>query len=505
MKRNIRHLVLIGSALVLGNCTDLEVEEKDSVVVESSGTFTGVPAVSALTTSYADLRGQAGHENTYAIQEATTDEIFIPTRGTDWGDNGVWRDLATHQWSASHLFIRNAWNELNSNVYRTNQILHEATDKTDLQEAEAKFLRAWNMYLILDIWRQIPFREADEGPEVNPRVLTPAEAITFIEDDLLSALPVLPAVGPGGNTKAASKASANYLLAKLYLNKHVYLGTEVDNADMDKVIAAVEAIQADGFELYDDYFHIFAQDLDDTETIFWTDNNPGNRIWSTLHYASGSGTDNPGGGWNGFATTAEFYDLFEGDPNSNVEGGGQEERRGYVPNDGLGIGFLIGQQYSAEGEPLQARGNKPLIFTKEVPTLVGNSDVTGIRVLKYHPKDGGTWRTHFLLMRYADAHLMKAEAYLRKDNAATALDLVNELRAIRGASDLGALDEQTLLDERGRELYTEGWRRSDMIRFGAFNAIYGFNEKVDEHLAIMPIPDVAVASNPNLKQNPGYN
>jgi hypothetical protein len=108
-------------------------------------------------------------------------------------------------------------------------------------------------------------------------------------------------------------------------------------------------------------------------------------------------------------------------------------------------------------------------------------------------------------MRYADAHLMKAEAYLRKDNAATALDLVNELRAIRGASDLGALDEQTLLDERGRELYTEGWRRSDMIRFGAFNAIYGFNEKVDEHLAIMPIPDVAVASNPNLKQNPGYN
>jgi hypothetical protein len=506
MNINVKNYIIIGLTLTFTACSDLEVTEKDSVVTEVGGEFQGVPVISALTTAYADLRGQAAHENTYAIQEATTDELFIPTRGTDWGDNGVWRDLATHQWSPSHLFIRNAWNELNSNVYRTNQILHEATEKTALQEAEAKFLRAWNMFLILDIWRQVPFRDADEGPEVNPRVLTPEETIAFIEGDLTDALPVLPEVGPGGNLKAASKASANYLLAKLYLNKHVYVGSATAAAaDMDKVIAAVDEIKADGFDLYEGYFHIFAQELDDTETILWTDQNPGNRIWSTLHYSSGSGTDNPGGGWNGFATTAEFYDLFEGDATSNVEGGGQEERRGYVPNDGLGIGFLIGQQYSAEGEELDARGGKKLIFTKNVTSLVGNSDVTGIRVLKYHPKDGGTWRTHFLLMRYADAHLMKAEALLRKGSTAEALDLVNELRDIRGAADLGSLSEQSLLDERGRELYTEGWRRSDLIRFGAFNAEFGFNEKVDEHLAVMPIPDVAVASNPNLKQNPGYN
>ena len=69
-------------------------------------------------------------------------------------------------------------------------------------------------------------------------------------------------------------------------------------------------------------------------------------------------TPNQGGGWNGFSTLAEFYDLFEGDANENYVGSGQEERRGWVPdasnanntdNYGMGYGFLVGQQYSGTG------------------------------------------------------------------------------------------------------------------------------------------------------------
>lgn len=502
MRKNIKSWALV--ALTLSACTDLEVKEIDSVVVKKEGTFVGVPMPSSLQAAYANLRGQSGHENVYAIQEATTDELFIPTRGTDWGDNGVWRDLATHQWSPAHLFNRNAWNELNSNVYRLNLILDPRTTTNDLEKAEAKFLRAYNMYFIFDIWRQVPFRTADEDASVNPKVFTPQDAFDLIEQDLTEAIPDLPATAPSAETRFASQAAANYLLAKLYLNKHIYLGGAVQAADMQKVIDLVDEITDDGFELYNGYFDIFKPDVD-SETILWTDASVGNRIWSTLHYASGSGTDNPGGGWNGFATTAEFYDLFEGDPNLNTPGSGQEERRGAVALNGLGRGLLIGQQYAADGTELMARGGKKLAFTKSVPSLTGNSDITGIRVIKYHPNDGGSFRSHFILFRYADAYLMKAEALLRNSQAAAATTLVNDLRSIRGADPLaGTLTEQQLLDERGRELYTEGWRRSDLIRFGKYNQPYGFNDVTEDFRSLMPIPDLAVASNPNLKQNPGY-
>ena len=63
---------------------------------------------------------------------------------------------------------------------------------------------------------------------------------------------------------------------------------------------------------------------------------------------------------------------------------------------------------------------------------------------------------------------MKAEALLRKGNAAGALTIMNELRAIRGATPLASATLTNLLEERGREMYWEGWRRNDMIRFGKF-------------------------------------
>jgi len=99
---------------------------------------------------------------------------------------------------------------------------------------------------------------------------------------------------------------------------------------------------------------------------------------------------------------------------------------------------------------------------------------------------------------------MKAEALFRKGNAAEALTLVNSLRTIRNATPLGALTEDAILDERGRELYIEGWRRNDMVRFGKFAAQFVFVEDASPDRNVFPIPDVALGSNPNLKQNTGY-
>mgnify|MGYP005857368303 FL=1 len=275
---------------------------------------------------------------------------------------------------------------------------------------------------------------------------------------------------------------------------------------MNKVIENVDAIAADGFALQEGYFDLFTETVD-SETIYFTTSSTGNRIWNTLHYKQNA-PGNDGGGWNGFTTLSEFYDLFEGDPNTNVPGSGQEERRGFVPPDGshfgIGYGFLVGQQYDETGTAMTDRTGNPLVFTKELPGLLGNNEVTGIRLIKYHPENG-SFANHEVVFRYADAHLMKAEAILRGGTSGdTPLQLVNQLRTLRDASPLASVTEQSLLDERGRELYGESWRRNDQIRFGKFSEEWEYKTNTDAFRVLYPIPSTALISNPNLIQNPGY-
>ena len=99
---------------------------------------------------------------------------------------------------------------------------------------------------------------------------------------------------------------------------------------------------------------------------------------------------------------------------------------------------------------------------------------------------------------------MKAEAEFRNSNTGTALDMVNTLRTQRGASELSALTADDLIDERGRELYWEGHRRQDLIRFGKFLDAWNEKPASGSERLLFPIPNTALATNPNLTQNPGY-
>lgn len=508
------YLMLALSAIVAVSCTNLEISEEDSIISESSGTgFSGVENPgSSLDELYNSLRGQIeSNDNLYALSSVTTDEMLIPTRGTDWGDNGIYRTLHTHTWGPSHQFILNVWNDFNQNVFRASEIIDSRSGPSASQAAEAKFIRAFSMYQIMDLFGTVPFRQPDEGPEIDPTPLSRTEALAFVINDLNEAIADLPARGPDAGNNRASKATARFLLAKVLLNKHIYNGSGTpDSADMTQVVALVDAIAADGYALQAGYFDIFKSDVDN-ETIWFTNASAGNRIWNGLHYNQVT-PDNTGGGWNGFSTLAEFYDLFEGDPNANTVGSGQEERRGFVPdasnagpsNYGIGFGFLIGQQYTADGKLLTERNGKPLVFSREFPGLVGNGEFQGIRVIKYHPANGA-FASHVIIFRYADAHLMKAEAVMRGGGDATAL--VNELRVLRNATPLGTVSESDLLAERGRELYNEYSRRNDMIRFGQYNRDWEFKEPTtvgDATKNLFPIPTNALLSNPNLVQNPGY-
>jgi len=491
----------LGCSVVVGlfmfsSCTDLAVETKDSIVIDNSGgTGGGGDPTQLLESAYKSLSTFTDQANIYALFQHTSEEMIPPTRGVDWGDNGVWRTLHAHTWDATHAYVLGAWNNLNSRAFNANVIL--ASNPSAQEAAEAKFLRAYFMWHVMDLFGVVPFREANEGVDVDPRVLSRTEALDFIIKDLTEALPDLPAKGPDPLNTTANKAAANALLARIYLNKGVYTAADpagpytFDAADMDKVIEHAEAVEMDGYTFEDEYFKIFTNNSE-SEIIFSSIDGTGQNRWMmTLHYSQ-----NPSG-WNGFTTLADFYGKFEAD----------DPRIGNYPTpdgsefSGIGRGFLIGQQYDDSGEVLiDSRSKKPLQFTSDVP-LSGAATEKGIRAIKYHPADAGK----YILLRYADVALMKAEAILRGGTSADdPLTIVNDLRAARGAKTLPSVDLSTMLDERGRELYWEGIRRTDEIRFGTFTDTWVEKTVTDANRVLFPIPQQALNSHPNVSQNPGY-
>jgi hypothetical protein len=113
------------------------------------------------------------------------------------------------------------------------------------------------------------------------------------------------------------------------------------------------------------------------------------------------------------------------------------------------------------------------------------------------------------LIGYSDVLLMKAEALFRKGQADEALVIVNNLRSNRSASlgslsPLTSLTEADLLAERGRELYWQDYRRTDLIRFGKFLDARLLKPLSDSKYLLFPLPRAAVLANKNLIQNPGY-
>jgi len=89
---NIKIVLLsLISITALYSCSDLELEATDSVIQDVS--FTGVAdSQESLNGLYGETWGMLGDQaNFFALNEVTTDEQVIPTRGSDWGDNGLWR------------------------------------------------------------------------------------------------------------------------------------------------------------------------------------------------------------------------------------------------------------------------------------------------------------------------------------------------------------------------------------------------------------------------------
>jgi hypothetical protein len=512
---NLRILLGILSIYLVSACTDLEFENEGGIIPEGIGESTEL-----LSSAYGQLREFANERVIFGLSGHSTDEMLGPTRGTDWFDGGVFQQMHLHTWTPDHLFIRTSWSDINRGVFRATQAI-SGDGATPQLIAEAKTVRAYFMFYVLDFWGITVFREAEDGVSVNPRVLTSSESVAFLIQDLEEVLPDLPETS---SKNLANKNTARALLTKLYLNKAVY---ESDNRasgtfsfakqDMDKVIEyANDIIQSGQYSLtagVEGYFNTFAEanEGQSSELIFSVPESEltdFKRRWNcSLHY------NQKPSGWNGFATLSDFYDSFD---SNDVRLGGDynSATNPYTASTGTKAGFLIGQQFDENGTALTTRNGTPLAYTRDVDVAI-NTEEKGIRVLKYIPDfTGGVDNADdpnnsYVLLRYADVLLNKAEALYRggSDTALgqTASDVFDEIRVARGltAGSLNLTDDD-ILAERGRELYWEGWRRNDLVRFRRYLSAWQLKEASGSERILFPIPTTALLSNPDLSQNPGY-
>jgi starch-binding outer membrane protein, SusD/RagB family len=489
-------------------CTDLEETLKEDLTKTAAEEYlnANTDVAALLRGCYDGLRLPFQDQSRFwAASQHTTDETLGPTRGPDWDDNGIWRVLHTHTWTADHAFLSSTFNELLQVVFSTTNVLN--FNATAQQKAEARFLRAFIMFTVADGWNQVPYRQPGENLLNAPNVLKGAEALDFVISELNDIIATL----PDGPTNRANKNAAKGLLMRAYLNKGTFADRQnpsFPQGDMNQVIALADQIIATNqYSLDDNYFDNFAPNNDQVSSEnIWTAENEGgtssgnvrSRWFCTLHY-----NQNPSG-WNGFATLSDLYDSFE-----DTDVRKKTDYPGMTNVGGINAGFLIGQQKDQNGTELNDRKGNKLAFTRDVANVeTGNNlEITGIRVIKY-PIDytgGDNANNDYVYIRYADVLLMKAEAMFRNGDAAGALAIVNQVRTKRGATPLASLTADNLLAERAREFYWEGNRRTDMIRFGKFLA--PFQQKPGtsgpERL-LFPIPASALAVNPNLEQNPGY-
>jgi len=285
------------------------------------------------------------------------------------------------------------------------------------------------------------------------------------------------------------------------LNAKVYTGTDRSS---DCLSACNRIIDAGKYSLEDNYRMNFMADNNISKEVIFAIPFDGQstQTWGGTTYlvhAPVGGTMNAAnyginGGWFGLRTTSAFVDLF-------TDITGDTDERAIFYTDGQT------KEISENGIPNFTEGYAMPKFTNITSDGQAGSDLN-------HPD------TDFPMFRLADVYLMYAEAVLNGgsggDNA-TALSLVNAIRerAYNGQNGNITGAELTLdfiLAERGRELYWEGHRRTDLIRFGKFSddGIWPHKGGVaegkttDAYRNLFPIPASEILANPALKQNTGY-
>lgn len=518
----------LASLLLALGCTNLD-ETPPSLITPGNFFRNPQEVLAGLAGVYAQLRTIAPEGNIYDVSEITTDEEVVPTRGSDWYDNGQWIDLHNMTWTptsaATANFFNGVWNNPYQGIANTNLFLSAIQGVSIPSKAaiiaEARTLRAYYYYVLMDFFGGVAI-DTTTAVALLPRN-TRHEVFNFIEQQLLAARPDLPATRPQSESGRVTQGVVDAILANMYLNAGVFTkdgaaggisgsaynscsGIAVTGGDAcaQAIAMANNLLNSGNYRLADSFPQIFrADNASSPENIFVVKFIPADGlglddVMSVLHYSQ----FNPSP-WNGFAVLAQTYLTF--DP--------ADKRRKVVL---AGPQVNLDPQSPSFNSSVNDRSGAPLVFTDSIPDIHSATEGQGPRIYKWPADPAHVQQNNgndYALFRLGEIYLIKAEAEFASGNTAGALTDLNTLRARTDpvAAPLAAVDLPTILNERLFELLGEGKRRQDLIRFGQYtgrddggSGISGGKVAQGDFHVLMPIPQSQIDANPKLVQNPGY-
>lgn len=564
-----KYIMMGGLALTLGlsSCVgDLDLKPNDPNLVDTSDPdfkknslaicYSGIACsgINGPGSSYVadiDAGTSAYLRMIFTLNEFCADECIWLWTGDDGGSAG---EIISSTWGSTNVYVKGAYYRLMGHIAICNQFLRNTADATDAEtlemRAQARVLRAYSYYNLLDLYGQASFTTDQDELGAKPVQISRADLFNWLENELteivdnqlISKTPTYGQVGLDG---------AEGLLARLLLNAEVFSGKErwADcQKRCDNIIARHQGGGFQGSGLAEHYLYLFARDNNaympggskpsENEILFGiafdsemtqSYGGPSFVIAATISNTHYIARQNYGcsGEWSCIRGRKEMAERFYGTSDQDVRD--DLWVRGFLP-----AGKDGNTEWDAEDYTDQFLG-----FTGDWKTCGGNMIVKFTGRERNAAEDGG-WNMTLLpdgtydikfpvttfastdqpIIRLADIYLMWAECNVNGGvgDRQKALDYINLVRARAGAPATGfaSLTPKGILEERSRELYNESLRRSDLIRnkmfAGANQTVWQYkgsletNEgtRIPEYRNLYPIPAAVIAAQPEFKQNPGY-
>jgi hypothetical protein len=495
-------LVCLSAILLTSSCKKFLTQDVPGAYAEEDFYKTDLDATQAVTAVYDMMQAHYNSSwgSLYMIKMLLSDDSNAG--GSDAGDQAGYQTLDNFNHDATNDKVREAWRMCYFTIYRANKVINRVLPENDLRKrliAEAKFLRAYNYFELVSLWGDVPLVLNDIPPAqyTSTGRKPKAEVYAQIEKDLNEAITDLPLKNAyvGGDRFRVAKGSAQSLLAKalLYQQKYAEAAAQFEIVILSGQYSLAPTVSA-----------AFSRDYEfGVESVF------------EISYTNARSYD-----WGNFPWGAA--------PESNIHIQLMGPRGDYytkAPADSLiaGWGFNLPKQklwdaFIAAGD---VNRRKMMIMSQaELITAGGNwtnptaYDYEGFFQRKYGTftsQTGGpigelNYGTNWRQIRYADVLLMAAEAFNKSSNDGKSRQYLNMVRQRSGLPDVlssGTALFDAIVTERQLELAFEGFRFTDLVRWGkAATELASLNFQASKH-GLLPIPDFDVRT-AGLLQNPGY-
>lgn len=497
--------------------------------------------------------------NLFNFNEIPTDEAICW-----WSDGGI-ADVAYNKFDPGNATLKNLYYRLMSNISYQNHFLSlDAAKAEPTKYAEVRVLRAYSYFLMLDFFGDPTFidkisaetpRQAhaynekfEEGKSyTRTELLQMGREFLFnwVENELLAAEPNLLEAKPETDSDPdygrIDKGTCWLLLSRLYLNAGTYLNNDgQNNPYWNKALEYAEKVINSPYALFDDSkmsADAKANGYKPYDLLFMGDNGSNGSsceallpllqdgekthgyggsmffvaaLWdATMRTVVGKDAATTANTWSGMRVRPQFVEKFFTDPKVVVNKSASEIRAMNVDDRAI----LWGKGNSDGDRTLEIGANDKFVKGIATPKWNNNYSTTGST-----PHDSYNVDIDFFLFRVAEAYLNAAEAemHINGEGSAKAKGYIDALRNRAHAAVRASYTLNDVLDERSRELYCEGQRRTDLIRFNQFGgtqATYKWELKGGSTNGttfaktnnLYPIPSSEILSNKNLTQIDGYN